>query len=167
MFWNVAVGGGVGGMFWFLGAFPARLDIEFVLCTWQQLRFPSSSDLLCLPPNATFGFMAPDVVHTIGLQCTSVCVPHCRPQCICVSESTLECWWLVPSRYINRLCCNVQLFKCLRVGLCSAQDPSIRHFPSPSYLCLSTGKSSGAQELRSYLLPPPPLEAESTTTRYT
>ena len=74
---------------------PGGLVIEFVLCTWQQLCFPSSSDLLCLPPNATFhlifGFMIPEVVPTIVLQYTSVCVPHCRPQCICVSEFTLEC----------------------------------------------------------------------------
>ena len=35
--------------------------------------------------------------------------------------------------------------------------PSIRHLPFSSCLCISTGRSSGAQELRSYLLPPPPL----------
>ena len=41
--------------------------------------------------------------------------------------------------------------------------PSICHLPFSSCLCISTGRSSGAQELRSYLLPPPPLGPDRKT----
>ena len=51
--------------------------------------------------------------------------------------------------------CRPSMFKCLQVHLDGDVRPSIRHLPFSSYLCLSTGRSSGAPELRSYLLPPP------------
>ena len=83
--------------------------------------------------NHMFGFMTPDVVLTIVLQCTSIRVSHCRPSvhpCLRVHLGVLmtspkpEHQSPPPTTSsLNWLCCNVQLFKCLRVGLCSAQDP--------------------------------------------
>ena len=147
------IGGGVR-VFWYLGACLAGLVIVFVLCTtWQQQHcIFSSSGLFCILPNATFPILAllqrlnVYKLNFVWLRTTGSASIRASPQVhpgLCPALPPLNTfvspsapWWRFTS---------------------GTTPPSIRHLPFSSCLCISTGRSSGAQELRSYLLPPPPL----------
>ena len=146
------------GKFWFLGACLAGIVIVFVLCTtWQQQH--SLHPLLIWPPLhsaerylphlgsvATFSCLNVYKLNFVRLRTTGSARIRASPQVhlgLCPALPPLNAfvspsapWWRFSS---------------------GTTPPSICHLPFSSCLCISTGRSSGAQELRSYLLSPPPL----------